>query len=72
MGKEKIRIIGCGNPLASDDCLGVYVIEELNKLNLPANVEAVAAGTDPLGLLGVIQNVKKAIIVDAVKGPGQP
>jgi len=72
MGTEKIRIIGCGNPLASDDGVGAYIIGKLKKLNLPQNVEAVEAGSDPLGLLDLIQSAEKVIIVDAVKGPGPP
>ncbi|HBT20222.1 MAG TPA: hydrogenase [Peptococcaceae bacterium] len=72
MKTEKIKIIGCGNPLASDDGVGAYIIGELKKLKLPRNVEAVEAGNNPLSLLDLIQNTKKVIIVDAVKGHGPP
>lgn len=67
-----VKIIGCGNPLAADDGVGVRIIEELKKINLPHKVQIIEAGNDPFQLLEFIKGKEKVILVDAVKGGGVP
>jgi len=59
-------ILCCGNPLSGDDGLGICVLEELKKKDLPTHVELVDAGTGGLDILSFMEDVDKAIIIDAV------
>jgi len=63
---RKITVIGCGQILVGDDGLGVRVVEELQKMKLPENVEVIDAGVGGLAILSMIENSDKTIIVDAV------
>lgn len=67
-----IRIIGCGNPLAGDDGIGVRIINELKTLSLPEEIVLLEGGTDPLNLLEMLRGADKVILIDAVKGAGKP
>jgi hydrogenase maturation protease len=64
----RIKILGCGNLVISDDGFGIHVIRELEKLNLPENVELIDAGTGGLSILSMIEDADKAIIIDALMG----
>lgn len=70
--KGRIVIVGIGNILLSDEGIGVYVINELKNLQLPANVEVHDCGTGGLSILNVLDKAEKAVIIDAVKGGGSP
>ena len=63
---RKITVIGCGQILVGDDGLGVRVVEALQKMDLPENVEVIDAGVGGLAILSMIENSEKSIIVDAV------
>ena len=63
---KKITVIGCGQILVGDDGLGVRVVEELQRMKLPENVEVIDAGVGGLAILSLIENSDKTIIVDAV------
>jgi hydrogenase maturation protease len=65
--KNKIAIIGCGNPLLGDDGIGIYVLSELKKLKLPKNIELIDAGVDVIRILNELEKFKKIIIIDAIK-----
>ncbi|OFV67550.1 MAG: hydrogenase maturation protease [Candidatus Syntrophoarchaeum caldarius] len=67
---KKVLILCCGNPLALDDGIGIYVLEELRKEELPDYVELVDAGTGGLSILNLIEDAEKIIIVDAVRTGG--
>jgi hydrogenase maturation protease len=69
---KKIVILGVGNVLLSDEGVGVHVANELIKMELPANVSVVEGGTDGFRLLNVITEADRLIVVDAVKGGGEP
>jgi hydrogenase maturation protease len=68
----KIAIIGIGNILLQDEGIGVHIINELKGLRLPDNVEVYDCGTGGLSILGLLDGFDKAIVVDAVKGEGEP
>lgn len=67
-----IRILGCGSPLVGDDGIGVHIANKLMEMRseLPDNVEVIDAGVCGLELLNFMENAKKIIIIDAVKGAG--
>ncbi len=69
---QKIVILGVGNLLLSDEGIGVHVANELIKMNLPPEVTVVEGGTDGFGLLNIITEVNRLIVIDAVKGGGAP
>jgi hydrogenase maturation protease len=70
--EKKIVILGVGNVLLSDEGVGVHVANEMIKMELPANVSVVEGGTDGFRLLNVITEADRLIVVDAVKGGGDP
>lgn len=60
-----------GNPIRSDDGVGVHVIEALRKENIGDTVD-VREGISGLDILGAITGYNKVIIVDAIIGGGEP
>jgi hydrogenase maturation protease len=69
---QKIVILGVGNLLLSDEGVGVHVANELMKMELPSEVAVVEGGTDGFGLLNIITEADRLIVIDAVKGGGAP
>lgn len=68
----KIVILGVGNLLLSDEGVGVHVVNELMKLDLPPEVSVVEGGTDGFRLLNVITEADCLIVIDALKGGAEP
>ena len=62
---RRTLILGLGNPLLGDEGIGVWVVEELKELDLPAGVELADGGTAGLGLIGLMEGYQRVIIVDA-------
>jgi hydrogenase maturation protease len=69
---QKIVILGVGNLLLSDEGVGVHVATELMKMDLPQEVSVVEGGTDGFGLLNIITEADRLIVIDTVKGGGAP
>lgn len=67
-----ILVLGVGNILLSDEGIGVRVVEELSKMDLPDNVELLDGGTASDVYISFLAGRKKVIIVDSVKGGGEP
>ena len=70
-------IVGCGNPLQTDDGFGPAVIAELKKLSLPDNVKVLDAGlAGPHYLFTLMAQsdipVKKMVILDIMNFGGEP
>ena len=63
----KTIILGIGNPILSDDGVGVHVANELKKQIQNPNITIDDAITGGMNLLDLILGYDKAIIVDAVK-----
>ena len=60
-------ILGVGNPLMGDDAVGVIAIERLREHPaLPPGVDVVDGGTDGLGLIPLMEQYGRVILVDAV------
>ena len=68
----KIVIVGIGNILCRDEGVGIHVVEELKKRDLPDYVELYDGGTGGLDVLEILERFDKAIIVDAVRGGKEP
>jgi hydrogenase maturation protease len=68
----KIVILGVGNLLLSDEGIGVHVANELMKMSLPPEVTVAEGGTDGFGLLNIITEADRLIVVDAVTGGAAP
>lgn len=69
---QKIVILGIGNLLLTDEGIGVHVVNELLKMELPPEVSVVEGGTDGFRLLNVITEADRLIVIDAVKGGADP
>ena len=61
--KMKVLILGIGNPILTDDAVGILVVRELGDVN--ADVEEASIGGHLL--LDLIRGYDKVIIVDAVQ-----
>lgn len=66
MTKNKPIILCLGNPLFTDEGLGIHVLQRLLKTDLGQYVELIDGGTDGLALLEVVERAEQLIIVDAV------
>ena len=72
MKDKKILILGIGNLILRDEGVGVHAVRELEKRDLPAHVEVIDGGTYLMDLLQVIQEAERIIVIDALKGGGEP
>ena len=60
-----VLILGIGNVLMGDEGVGVHVVSELQKLDLPPGVECLDGGTGGFQLLGPMQDAGRVVLVDA-------
>lgn len=73
MSHKRIVVLGVGNILLKDEGIGVKVVEALERrYGFPENVKVVDGGTQGLWLMATIQQADHLIVVDAVKGGGEP
>jgi hydrogenase maturation protease len=63
-----VRVIGCGNPDAGDDALGLLAVRRARD-RLPPDVEVVEAAV-ALHVLDLLDGADAAVVVDAVRTPG--
>jgi len=61
----KTLILGVGNFLLKDEGVGVHVIHELEKENLPPDVSLMDGGTGGLHLISWLQDYDRIIMIDA-------
>jgi len=65
---EKDIVLGLGNPLMSDEGIGIHLIEQLSVLKKNfSHVDFIDAGTAGISILHLIANRRKAIIIDCAK-----
>ncbi|UCH43247.1 MAG: hydrogenase maturation protease [Dehalococcoidales bacterium] len=71
----KTLVLGLGNPILSDDGVGIRVAQELKDSLDPAEVTVTEAGVAGLDFLDLLTPYDKAIIIDAIQTregkPGQ-
>lgn len=64
---SRVRVIGVGNPLMGDDGLGIAVIEQLQLLALPPDIELIDAGCGGLNLLPLFSDCEQVVLIDAAE-----
>lgn len=64
-------ILGIGNLLMSDDGIGVHAARAL-AAQPPPDTQVVDAGTDYLSALPYLEDIRRALVIDAVRGGGVP
>ncbi|WP_292521162.1 hydrogenase maturation protease [Methanoculleus sp.] len=69
MQKNRIGIIGCGNPLMGNDGAGILVMRLFK--GRYAGVDCIDGGTGGLGLIPLMEGYEKVVIVDAMMGIGE-
>jgi hydrogenase maturation protease len=67
-----ILILGVGNLLLSDEGVGVHIAQRMMEMDLPPEVCVVEGGTDGFGLINIILEADRMILIDAVRGGGEP
>jgi len=70
--RRPVLVLGIGNILLRDEGVGVRVIEKLQEIPLPDDVELVDGGTAGADLLDVLADRQKVIVIDAVEADCQP
>ena len=69
----KTLVLGLGNPILTDDGVGIHVARELATRSLPGNVTCAEASVGGLRLLEVIAGYERVILVDAIQtADGKP
>jgi hydrogenase maturation protease len=66
----KTLIVGMGNPILTDDGIGIYVVQELVGRIQRDDVDVAEACVGGMRLLGIIAGYERVILVDAIQTPG--
>jgi hydrogenase maturation protease len=64
-------VLGMGNPILSDDGVGLLVADRLRKSTLPDFVEVVQSEVGGLRLLELVRGFTRVIIIDALRSPAE-
>ena len=68
MSAPKSVIVGLGNPILSDDAVGIVVARRVyESLNPHANVDFIEAGVGGFKLVEMLDGYDKAVMVDAMQ-----
>jgi len=68
MQKNRVCIIGCGNPLMGNDGAGILVMRLFE--GRCSGVDVIDGGTGGFGLIPLMEGYEKVLIVDAMVGLG--
>ncbi|UNC92285.1 HyaD/HybD family hydrogenase maturation endopeptidase [Candidatus Contubernalis alkaliaceticus] len=69
---SNILVLGVGNILMADEGIGVQIINKMQNLDLPENVELLDGGTAGLDLIPYMKDKKKIIVIDCVDTEDPP
>lgn len=69
---KPVLILGIGNILLKDEGVGVRVIEAMQKMELPNDVELCDGGTAGADLLDIIADRRKVIVIDTADADVPP
>ena len=71
--RQRVAVVGIGNVLLKDEGIGVHVARALREVvgTDRADIDIIDGGTSPDVFL-LVEGVSKLILVDAVKGGGNP
>jgi len=61
-----------GNLIYRDEGIGVHIIREMEKMKLPSHIELLDIGTSTMDLISYMKEVKKLIVIDAMRAGGKP
>ncbi len=64
---KRTLILGIGNILLRDEGVGVRVIEAMQDMELPGDVELLDGGTSGADLVDYVADRRKVIVIDAAK-----
>jgi hydrogenase maturation protease len=64
-------VLGMGNPILSDDGVGLLVADRLRESPLPDHVEVVQSEVGGLRLLELVRGFTRVIIIDALRSPAE-
>ncbi len=67
-----LGVIGIGNPIRSDDGIGIELINRLKARQIPEGVELLDVGTSGMNILHHLKNFNKVMIIDAIRTDGEP
>lgn len=67
-----ILVLGIGNILLRDEGVGVRVVEAMERIDLPPDVELFDGATAGLDLLDALAGRRKVIVIDAIGGDSEP
>lgn len=70
MAAEKILILGLGNDILTDDGIGPKLVNDLTRMDLPADVDFKTASVGGLELLEIISGYSRMFIIDAIRTAG--
>lgn len=65
MAKKPLLVLGIGNLVLQDEGFGIHAVKELEKYRLPQNVDLLDGGTAGMHLMGILQEYKDILIIDA-------
>jgi hydrogenase maturation protease len=72
---EKTLIIGLGNPILTDDAVGIHVVAALRETGLPTGVDVIETSVGGLALMEHMVGYERAVLIDAIMtrggAPGQ-
>jgi len=69
---RRVLILGIGNILLRDEGIGVHIVNQLQKYDLPDNVEIIDGGTAALDILLSQKGLHKLVVIDAVRAGNEP
>jgi hydrogenase maturation protease len=72
MHQKPIMVVGVGNSIQMDDGAGIHALRELEKYDIPEEVELFDGGTLGIDLMPYIEGREKLIFIDSVKGGQKP
>jgi len=72
MGDNRVVILGVGNVLLSDEGVGVHIVRKMMTMDIPREIEIIEGETFGFGLMDVVSETDRLVILDAVKGGGPP
>jgi len=70
---RKLLFLGLGNPILSDDAVGIRVVDKIKSIMGDSNgIDFVTGSMAGLRILDVIQGYDELVIVDAIEKGGEP
>ncbi len=70
--QKDVAVLGIGNLLLGDEGFGVHAIKRLsNNYIFKPDIELIDGGTSGISLMGLIEGIKKLIIIDCINIKGE-